>query len=122
MVKINHWVFWGMLLLFCIAFIKHMLGFYGLWNLDKTIGWGPDVTSFLFWKSFLPIFSLLIFTGFYWLQKMRKASNGTVFPVLNWLLAAYLVFGPSAGFFLFILLMVLLWLTFVLSARSFEDL
>ncbi|MES2848967.1 MAG: UbiA-like polyprenyltransferase [Bacteroidota bacterium] len=61
LVKFSHTIF-----AMPFALIGFFLGIYygdfgiGQWNLNKTIGWGYDITNFVFWKTVLVKFVLVI--------------------------------------------------------------
>jgi len=99
-----------------ISLFLSMYWFYfdiGTSNLNRTIGWGWDITNFIFWIIPFGTFSILLFAFIYWILKKRKCSF--LFELMFFQIIAIVIFLNSIIQFQYAFSEVLLfanWLLF----------
>lgn len=48
--------------------------YFGTWNLNRTIGWGWDITNFIWWIMPSGGVSIIFFAFVFWILKIRRCT------------------------------------------------
>lgn len=95
---------------------------HGTWDLNRSIGWGWDITNFLFWISFYNFLLLLInLIGYLFLLILKRRTNyflsilHSVLLVLSFVIFQFEI--EIVVFYLFILVVVFI-LNLTFSTKS----
>ena len=100
------------LLLFVVISIPILYSELFTWNLNKTIGWGFDITNFVYWiPKLIQIFSIIYTIGYFRLYR-RNQNGKTRFIFLN-LIFLFLSTMEYANIYLVILFLVISIVGFV---------
>lgn len=88
----------------------------GTWSLNRTIGWGWDITNFVFWfseYSFLINIWVLFFPMVYWILRLQKYEFNfalVLFQVLT--ISLFIIVTFNCNFYFSYCLLIFIWLLF----------
>lgn len=87
-------MFWIVGLIFLSAKISMQFIPVGTWNLNRTIGWGWDITDMLWWSSLSLSIYLPVFTIGYGILYFQKKSTHLALSIVHVLLIVSTFFVP----------------------------
>ena len=116
------YMFYILLLVLTIILLSNEYISLGTWNLNRTIGWGWDITNFLWWYSpLINIILLVIYTTGYGFLCWRNRPTKTILSIFHLTLTLPLAFNlkTEINFALIILSFTIFIFNFCLSFQSF---
>ena len=107
-------IFWIMLILYLILMIYSWYdSYYGTWNLNRTIGWGWDLTNFIWWNLPSISWSIKIFTIGYGILFFMKKKTNFILSILQILLVLINITIPMYNIGVSIIFIILNWIIFI---------
>lgn len=107
------YTFWIMMILFVITCFISYLQTYQTSNLNRSIGWGWDLTNYLYWMSLSLILSPGIFTIGYGILYLRKRKSNFLLSILHIFLVLCCIIIPDSNVNLIVIFYTLSWIIFI---------
>lgn len=113
LVEVN--MFWIMLGIFLLSIIQISGNYFGTWNLNKTIGWGWEITDFHWLNKISFTLSTLVFTIGYGI--LFKSKRRTVFMIsIVQIILTFSSFVTQSNYFeISIIALILSWIIFLVT-------
>lgn len=112
------YIFWVMLILSKLALIYTYC--FGTWDLNRTIGWGWEITNFIWWIMPSISCSIIVFTIGYGILFFTNKKTKFFLSFLQIFLLLIYLFIPFHQFELLIFIVILSWIVFILNMANSE--
>lgn len=108
-------MFWGLLILSVIQALCH---FYGTSSLNRTIGWGWDITNLFWWSTPSLLYSMIVFTIGYGILYFSKRKTRWLLSLFQIILLLQAMITPTNNFEVSMIFVILNWIVFRLNIAT----